>query len=102
MCEDFVSNFGDKKSWLLHHDSAPSQTSFSPEKGHHFHTTEVIEADLQAVLNTPSVHEFQGAFKKWQKCWERCIRAEGFTSRLIVASKHKVIFSPNGRTSPRN
>jgi hypothetical protein len=33
-------------------------------KGHHFYTTEVIEAASQAVL-------------KWQKRWERCIRLEG-------------------------
>jgi hypothetical protein len=36
--------------------------------GHHFGTTEVIEADLQAVLNTLTEHDFQDAFKKWQKC----------------------------------
>jgi hypothetical protein len=45
-------------------------------KGHHFNTTEVIEAESQAVLNTLTEHDFQDAFKKWQKHWERCIRAE--------------------------
>jgi hypothetical protein len=35
--------------------------------GHHFDITEVIEADLQAVLNTLTEHNFQDAFKKWQK-----------------------------------
>jgi hypothetical protein len=46
-------------------------------KGRHFDTTEVIEAESQAVLNTHTEHDFQDAFKKYQKCWERCISAEG-------------------------
>jgi hypothetical protein len=37
----------------------------------------VTEAEAQAVLNTLTEHDFQEAFKKWQKRWERCIRAEG-------------------------
>jgi hypothetical protein len=37
----------------------------------------VIEADLQAVLNTVTEHDFQDAFKKWQKHWERCIHSVG-------------------------
>jgi hypothetical protein len=35
-------------------------------KGRHFDTTEVIEADSWAVLNTLIEHNFQDAFKKWQ------------------------------------
>jgi hypothetical protein len=46
-------------------------------KGHHFDRIEVIEAELLAVLNTLAEHDFQDAFKKWQKRWERCIRMEG-------------------------
>jgi hypothetical protein len=42
-------------------------------KGRHFDTIEVIDAELQAVLNTLTEHDFQDAFKKWQKRWERCI-----------------------------
>jgi hypothetical protein len=45
-------------------------------KGRHFDTVEVIKAESQAVLNTHTEHNFQDAFKKWQKRWERCIRAE--------------------------
>jgi hypothetical protein len=37
----------------------------------------MIEAELQAVLNTLTKHDFQDAFKKWQKRWERCIHEEG-------------------------
>jgi hypothetical protein len=37
----------------------------------------MIEAESQAVLNTLTEHDFQDAFKEWQKRWERCIIAEG-------------------------
>jgi hypothetical protein len=46
-------------------------------KGRRFDTIEVIEAESQAVLNTLTEHDFQDAFKKWQKRWERCKHAEG-------------------------
>jgi hypothetical protein len=45
-------------------------------KGCHFDTTGAIEAESQAVLNTLREHDLQDAFRKWQKCWERCICAE--------------------------
>jgi hypothetical protein len=83
-----------QKYWLLHHNNAPSHTSFfttefftknnmtvvsQPSyfslfprlkiklKDRHFDTTEVIEAESQAVLNTLTEHDFQDAFKKRQK-----------------------------------
>jgi hypothetical protein len=46
-------------------------------KSRHFDTTEAIEAESQAVLNTLTEHDFQDAFKKWQKRWERGLRMEG-------------------------
>jgi hypothetical protein len=46
-------------------------------KSLHFDTVEVTEADSQVVLNILTEHDFQDAFKKWQKRWERCICAEG-------------------------
>jgi hypothetical protein len=46
-------------------------------KGCHFDVIEVIEAELQVVLNLHTEHDFQNAFKKWQKCWEWCIHREG-------------------------
>jgi hypothetical protein len=46
-------------------------------KGRHFDTIDVMEAESQALLNTVTEHDFQDAFKKWQKRWERRIRAEG-------------------------
>jgi hypothetical protein len=45
-------------------------------KGRHFDTVEVIELELQAVLNTLTEHDFQGAFKKCQKRREQYISAE--------------------------
>jgi hypothetical protein len=39
-------------------------------KGRRFDTVEMMEEESQAVLNTPTEHDFQDAFKKWQKRWE--------------------------------
>jgi hypothetical protein len=38
-------------------------------KGHHFDIIEVIEAESVTALSTLTVHDFQDAFKKWQKLW---------------------------------
>jgi hypothetical protein len=46
-------------------------------RARHFDITQVIEAESQTVLNTLTEHDFQDAFTKWQKRWERCIRTEG-------------------------
>jgi hypothetical protein len=103
MCQDFAPN-----NWLLHHDNAPYHSfifhqgiltntnlaivpdppyfSLYPRlriklKGRHFDTVEVMESESQAVLNTLTEHDFQDAFKKWQKRCERCIRAEEWLLR---------------------
>jgi hypothetical protein len=52
----------------------------------------MIETESQAVLNTLTVHDFQDAFKKWQNRWERCIRTDGSTTRVMVASRPKINF----------
>jgi hypothetical protein len=36
-------------------------------KGHHFDTTEVIEAESKEVLNTPTDYDFQDVFKKMEE-----------------------------------
>jgi hypothetical protein len=46
-------------------------------KGRRFDTIVVIEAELLAVVNTLTEHNFQDSFKKWQKRWKRCIHVEG-------------------------
>jgi hypothetical protein len=63
-------------------DLAPCNFSLFPRwkiklKGRRFDTTEAIDAESQAVQNILIEHDFQDVFKKWQKRWERCIRAEG-------------------------
>jgi hypothetical protein len=98
---------------MLHHDNAPSHSSSftreifnnnSPDlapcdvsqsprlKDRHSDTTEVIEAESQAAMNTLTKHDFQDAFKKRQKRWGRCIRAEGDYSDDDVASRPKYSF----------
>jgi hypothetical protein len=62
----------------------------------------VIEAESQAVLNTLTKHHFQDAWKILQKRWERCIRAEEDTSKVMVASRPKISFWPDDSTSPWN
>jgi hypothetical protein len=61
-------------------------------KGHHFDIIEVIEAELQAVLNTLTEHYFQNAFKNG-----RSARKSEYVRKLanlgvIVASRSKVNF----------
>jgi hypothetical protein len=41
-----------------------------------FDTAEVIEAESQVMPNTLTEHDLQDAFKKRQKCWQRCIHME--------------------------
>jgi hypothetical protein len=43
----------------------------------HFYTLEVIEAESQVMLNSRIEYDFQDAFKKLQKSWERCMRVKG-------------------------
>jgi dipeptidase len=42
-------------------------------KGRKFDTVEEIQAETQMVLNTLTKKNFQDAFQKWQKCWDRCV-----------------------------
>jgi hypothetical protein len=46
-------------------------------KGSHFDTTGVIEAELQAVLNTLTEHCFQDSFKEMAKGSEWCMYTGG-------------------------
>jgi hypothetical protein len=59
--------------------------------GRHFDTTEVTEAEPQAVLNSLTQHDFQDAFKNGRRLGT--VRArKGTTSRVKVASRPKVSF----------
>jgi hypothetical protein len=93
-----------QKNCLLQHYNAPLYTFFSTReffftknnmtvvpthpnflfprlkiklKVRHFDTNEVIEEESQAVLNTLTELNLQGAFKKWQKRWKWYILVEG-------------------------
>ncbi|PNF41538.1 hypothetical protein B7P43_G12319 [Cryptotermes secundus] len=46
-------------------------------KGRRFDTAEEIQAETQTVLNTLTKKDFQDAFQKWQKRWDRCMRSQG-------------------------
>jgi hypothetical protein len=46
-------------------------------KGRRFHTVEEIQAESQTVLNILTKKDFQDAFKKWQKCGDRCMGSQG-------------------------
>jgi hypothetical protein len=61
-------------------------------KGRHFDTTEVIEAESQAVLNTLTEHDFQDAFKNCRNAGNSVYGRKGTTSRVMVASRPKVSF----------
>jgi hypothetical protein len=99
MCKDFAPNFSDKnwqrqrtvsnflftREFLTKNNITvvphPPYFSLFPRlkiklKGRNFYTNEVIEVESQAVPNTLREHDFQDAFKKWQKGWKWCIRAE--------------------------
>jgi hypothetical protein len=47
---------------------------------------------IAAVLNTLTKHDFQDAFKKWQKGWEQSIVRKATISRVMVAIRPKVFF----------
>jgi hypothetical protein len=62
-------------------------------KGQHFDTAEVIQAELQAVPNTVTEHDFQDAFKKNGRSPGNGVYSwKGTTSRVMVASRPKVSF----------
>jgi hypothetical protein len=46
-------------------------------KGRRFDTTEEIQAESQSVLDTLTGKDFQEAFQKWRRLWDRCLIAGG-------------------------
>jgi hypothetical protein len=77
--------------------SHPPYFSLSPQleirlRGRHFDTTEVMEAEFQAVLNSLTGHDFQDAFKNGRSAGN-CAYAQKVTiSRVIVVSRPKFSF----------
>jgi hypothetical protein len=63
-------------------DLAPCEFFLFPKiklklKGRRFVTTGEIQAESQRVLDTLTEKEFQEAFQKWKRRWDRCLHAGG-------------------------
>jgi hypothetical protein len=46
-------------------------------KGRRFDTIEEIQAESQKVLDTLTEEDFQEAFQKWRRRWDRCLYVRG-------------------------
>jgi len=46
-------------------------------KGHRFDTIEAIQAESQRLLDTLIEKDFQEAFQKWRRQWDRCLHMGG-------------------------
>jgi hypothetical protein len=46
-------------------------------KRHRFDTIEEIPVESQRVLYTQTEKDFQEAFQKWRRRWDRCLHAGG-------------------------
>jgi hypothetical protein len=46
-------------------------------KGRRFDTIEEIQAESQRVLGTLTEKDFQEAFQKWRRRWDRCLHEGG-------------------------
>jgi hypothetical protein len=60
----------------------------------------MIEAKLQVVLSTLTKRNFQDAFKKGRSCRNGACTQKETASRMMVASRPKVSFGPDGSPSP--
>jgi hypothetical protein len=61
-------------------------------KGCHVIRTEVIKAELQAVMNTLAEYDIQDAFKNGRSAWNGAYMQKGTILRVMVASRPKVSF----------
>jgi hypothetical protein len=46
-------------------------------QGRRFDTIEEIQAETQKVLDTLTENDFQEAFQKWRRRWDRCLHSGG-------------------------
>jgi hypothetical protein len=63
-------------------DLAPCDIFLFPKirfklKGRWFDTNEELQAESQRVFDTPTEKDFQEAFQKWWRRWDRCLHAGG-------------------------
>jgi hypothetical protein len=69
-------------------------------KGHYFYTT---EAELQAMLNTVTEHDFQDVFKKMAEALGTVhTRGRRLLREGWWPEGPKLVFDPEGSTSPEN
>jgi hypothetical protein len=61
-------------------------------KCRHFDTTEVMVAELQAVLDTFAEHDFQNEFKNARSAGNGAYERKCTTLTVMVASRPKIIF----------
>jgi hypothetical protein len=108
MWEDFAPNFDDKRTacFFPPGNFRPKNTTVVPHptyfslflrlkiklKSRNFDTTEVVEAELLAVLNTLTEHYFQGAIRYGRSAGNSAYARKGTTSRVMVSSRPKVSF----------
>jgi hypothetical protein len=59
-------------------------------KGRHFDTTDVMEVESQAVMNSLTEHGFQEAFKNGRSDWNGAFARKGTTSSVMAASRLKI------------
>jgi hypothetical protein len=71
-------------------------------KDRRFDTIEVFEAELQEVLDTLTEHDFQDAFKNGRSAGNGAYERKRTASSVMVASRPKVSFLPDGGISPGN
>jgi hypothetical protein len=62
----------------------------------------VIKAELQGVLNTLTEYDFQDAFKNGKSAGNCAYAWKGTTLRVVVDTRPKVRFCPDGSPSPGN
>jgi hypothetical protein len=125
MCEDLGPNFGDKKNCLLHHDKAPSHTSFftrevltkttrlssPPTILSVFPIEDTIErppfwqnwGDRGSIAGSAEHPNRTDAFKNGTSAGNGAYERKGKTSSVnVVVRRPKVSFWPDGRTSAGN
>jgi hypothetical protein len=71
-------------------------------KWRHFDTTEVMETESQAVLNTLTRQDFQNAFYRGRSAASSTYARKETTWKVMVASRFKVRVWPVGSISPGN
>jgi hypothetical protein len=100
-CEDVAPNFGEKRPGCFshfhphpavfgeiqngchphqphNHDLAPRDFFLFPKmkwklEGRRFDTSEDIQAESKRVLDSLTEKNFQEAFQKWRRLWDRCL-----------------------------